>query len=466
MSESRLARRGIAGVLGVVALLAAAPSLAEAAQFDENVISIPIGGTPNSIADGDFNGDGDPEIVAGRYSAASVAVSLGEPGFDFGAVDIYPAGGNPDALGSADLNGDGDPELVVGNRNSDNVSVLLGGPGIGFTAGPGPFPAGNGPQDLVLADFDGDSNPDLAVPDFFSAAGDVSILLGTGGGSFGAPTAVQTGAPAANGIATGDFNRDGDVDLAVSSGITVFPDSGRVVIFLGGPGASFAAPAIHPFAQVPRDIVLGDFNGDGRDDIAAPGSGVLYVLTGNADGTFTPTPEIEKPSLGIGIASADFNADNDPDLVFATGDVEVGVMMGGPGASFGPPEFLAAGFENFAVVTGDYTEDGRPDFAVVNQGEDNAFVYRNTGETAGPPPGAEAKCLGKTADIVGTDSDDVLRGTNKADVIAGLDGDDVLKGRGGKDRLCGGGDKDKLIGGPARDRCAGGPAKDTERSCP
>ena len=63
----------------VVALLAAAPSFAGAAQFDENVISIPIGGTPNSIADGDFNGDGDPEIVAGRYSAASVAVSLGAP---------------------------------------------------------------------------------------------------------------------------------------------------------------------------------------------------------------------------------------------------------------------------------------------------------------------------------------------------------------------------------------------------
>src|SRR3954453_10147339 len=121
------------------------------------------------------------------------------------------------------------------------------------------YPAGPGPDAMVVGDFNGDGDPDLAVGD--RGSGTVSVLVGGSGGSFGAPTSYPVG-PDPVSIAVGDFNRDGDRDLAVANfrGDTVS-------VLLGGAGSSFGAATTYPVGGVPNSVAAGDFNQDGDLDL-------------------------------------------------------------------------------------------------------------------------------------------------------------------------------------------------------
>jgi hypothetical protein len=151
-----------------------------------------VGDRPGSVAVGDFNGDGDPDLAVTNGAADSVSVLLGGAGGGFGPPSAFAVGDWPLSVAVGDFNGDGDPDLAVASNLDDSVSVLLGGAGGGFGP-PSMFPVGDAPTSVTVADFDGNDRPDLAVvntddrPDLAVRNTDdnnVSVLLNT------APSAI------------------------------------------------------------------------------------------------------------------------------------------------------------------------------------------------------------------------------------------------------------------------------------
>jgi uncharacterized protein len=145
-----------------------------------------VGGFPTSAAVGDFNGDQDPDLAVAN-GFGYVSVLLGGGGASFTRQPDLTIGGTPWSVAVGDFNGDSDPDLAVANQLSNNVSVLLGGSAGSFTRQTPDLAVGLGPTSVAVGDFNGDHDPDLAVANQFS--GTVSVLLGTaGGGGFSGPT--------------------------------------------------------------------------------------------------------------------------------------------------------------------------------------------------------------------------------------------------------------------------------------
>src|SRR5439155_1263538 len=151
--------------------------------------------------------------------------------------DFASGGLDPSSVAVGDFNGDGVPDLAVANSRSDTVSVLLGGGDRTFQA-PLTFAVGRNPVFVVVGDFNGDGVPDLAVAN----EGAVSVLLGNGDGTFQAALSLTAGGNPRS-LAVGDFNGDGVLDLAVVNGD--FLKAGTVSVLLGNGDGSFrAAPNI------------------------------------------------------------------------------------------------------------------------------------------------------------------------------------------------------------------------------
>src|SRR5436309_2917389 len=190
-------------------------------------------------------------------------------------------------------------------------------------------------------------------------------------------------------VAVGDFNRDGKQDLAVANA-----GSNTVSVLLGNGDGTFQAARTFPAGgSGPASVAVGDFNGDGRQDLAVTlygdGSGnTLAVLLGNGDGTFG-APLIFGVGPGpVSSAVADFNGDGIQDLAVANWDRNVGhtvsVLLGNGDGTFQAAQNFLAGQGVASVAVGDLDGDGRPDLAAGNYGGDTVSVLMNN---AGPPPG-------------------------------------------------------------------------------
>jgi hypothetical protein len=233
------------------------------------------------VAVADFNGDGRPDLAVTNYNASSVSVLLntttpGASTVSFTAQQAFGTGSGPRDVAVADFNGDGKPDLVVANAAGNSVSVLLN------TTSPGastpsfatqqPFATGNGPRSVAVADINGDGRPDIAVANYFSNT--ASVLLnttapGAGVPSFAAQQTFATGSHPVS-LAVGDFNGDGRPDLAAvnlsytTQGLSVLLNTTPV----GASVPSFASQLTFQGFLSPRSMTVGDFNGDGKPDVA------------------------------------------------------------------------------------------------------------------------------------------------------------------------------------------------------
>ena len=284
-------------------------------------------GGGGSLVVGDFNGDGKVDLAV--LARNGVSVLLGNGDGTFQAPRNFATGFTPDALAVGDFNGDGKPDLVTANSSSNNVSVLLGnGDGTFQTAVS--YAVGATPQSVVVGDFNGDGKPDLAVADRGDSLGrsaGVSVLLGNGDGTFQAAQNFAAGFyPISVGV--GDFNGDGKPDLAVANFPPDFVD-GTVSVLLGNGDGTFQAAQNFAVRVLCRFVAVGDFNGDGKPDLAVANlvSNTVSVLPGNGDGTFQPPQNFGVGSLPISVGVGDFNGDGRSDLAVANFDGTVSVLM-------------------------------------------------------------------------------------------------------------------------------------------
>ena len=250
---------------------------------DPVVLNVTVSGVA-ALPLGDFDGDGNLDIAVWRNAARgtgsplSVTVLLGDGAGNFraGRASAGLDGGLAiTSLTSGDFNGDGKPDLAVGFYGAE-IAILLGD-GAGGFAVPSYTPVGSLVGELVAGDFNGEGKLDLAVSLFGYAPGAcaVMILLGNGTGNPNAVSSFSAGPVMAVGIEAGDFNGDGNLDVATANEASSFvPGVNTVTVFLCDGTGQFA-PAASQNAAGNLLLAAGDFNGDGRLDFATAGNLLL-----------------------------------------------------------------------------------------------------------------------------------------------------------------------------------------------
>jgi hypothetical protein len=229
-----------------------------------------------SMVTGDFNGDGKPDLAIA--TAAGVAILLGDGNGGFASPATFAVGVNPAVVATGDFNGDGKLDLAVTDYYAGRVFILLGD-GTGSFGTPTAFTVGGRPSSIAVGDFNGDGNLDLAV-----ATGNKSIVIlsGDGTGGFTSTGSFATGGATAVSVATADFNGDGKLDL-VTVGTSSTGISGVVSVLFGTGSGSFAAPITSSVGENLTSVAVADLSGDGKPDLIVvdesnAGSGVSTLL--------------------------------------------------------------------------------------------------------------------------------------------------------------------------------------------
>jgi hypothetical protein len=279
--------------------------------------NIATGTFPCCLATADFNGDGIPDLVVGSLVDGTVRILLGNGDGTFvtGPSIINGTFADVNALAAGDFNGDGNEDLVGVDAQTDTVFVLLGHGDGTFAELPARPATGDNPVVIVVGDFNGDGKLDLAIDNIFAPNSKLTpttltILLGNGDGTFTPAPPVPVGIGPES-LVTADFNGDGKLDLAVAN---IQPPA-NVMVLLGNGDGTFAGPVSTIPIIYLNTLTVGDFNGDGKPDIAAfeevgqTAPQNVYALLGNGDGTFATATGGSGNIIPTNGVAGDFNGD-------------------------------------------------------------------------------------------------------------------------------------------------------------
>jgi len=347
----------IIALTSFVTLLTISVALQAQVTFQKPIFAT-LPNNPEKMAKGDFDNDGKIDFVVCNFNSLSnrqVTLILNKGTGSFGGFELRNFGSAGNALNVAvgDFNKDGNLDVVSLSQSNNNFSLLLGD-GNGNLAAPINVAAGDTPQGLEVADFNKDGNPDVIVSSR-GTPNDVRIFLGNGTGGFAAQTVLSI-SPAFD-IAVADFNQDTNPDFAVVMGLTV-------QIWLGdGSGSNFSVGAtITGFGISGQDVLAADLDADGDADIIAASG---YALN---DGTGNFAPRVVLFSTGYNYTVGDLNKDGLPDIIANDGSgngLNARVFLGiGSGLFSMLAKFeLSVGIS--AMMVTDLNNDSNPDLISV-----------------------------------------------------------------------------------------------------
>ncbi len=303
------------------------------------------------------------------------------PSASFLAAVNYPVGVSPNSPVVADFNADGAADIAVTNFLSNSVSVLMGN-GNGTFAPAVSYGTGANPSSLAIGDFNGDGKFDLVSANSGNGGGTTfSILLGNGNGTFQTAVHYNSGGSIPVSVAVGDFNNDGKDDLAVTN------QAGNTLsILLGNSNGTFQLPVSYVAGTNPSSVAVGDFNGDSILDLAVgnPNSQNVSILLGNGNGTFQSAVNYGVGSNPVtnAIAVGYFNADSILDLAVGNGGGHAVIVMLGVGdGTFQTPVSYNLGVGNGnSVRTGDFDGDGHKDLAAATGPGNAVSVLAGNGD--------------------------------------------------------------------------------------
>jgi hypothetical protein len=339
------------------------------------------------IAADDFNGDGKMDIAVlnncngpERCTNGTLSVALGNGDGTFQSMTNYDIGTTPTSLAVGDLNHDGKLDIVVASASSHFVSVFIG-LGDGSFASAVNYDTGHHtlPYGVALGDLNGDGNPDIAVADNESLTASVRTLLGNGDGTFRAGGRFATGGrPSA--VVVGDFNSDGKLDVAVANQTFLVNELGTAAILLGDGNGRLQPPISYEVGAEPNALMAIDVDGDGKVDLAVVNISSLSILTGSGDGRFRAAVNYTTGAGPVAVAGGDINGDQHVDLLVADSQSDdVSLFLGATGGRFRATRSFATGQGPSRITSADFNNDGKPDVAVTNYYDDTLSVYLGNG---------------------------------------------------------------------------------------
>jgi hypothetical protein len=431
--------------------------------------NVGVGNTPMSVAVGDFNGDGKQDLAVANILSNTVSIRLGDGLGGFSGATNVGVGAAPYSVAVADFNNDGIQDFAVSNEGTTTVSIRLGD-GAGGFSGATNVGVGATPYSVAVGDFNNDGIQDLAVTNKFSsivtirlaAACSAPLTLGNYPNSTVAlsaevtvtPDAAPTNATSINvststnfqgtfsadpttgvvrvtdaapagtytvtvtafngtvrttrtftltvqagtacagasvftdaddasvdsfpqSVAVGDFNNDGKQDIAVTNS-----NSSSVSIRLGDGLGGFSGTTDVSVGTQPMAVAVGDFNNDGKQDIAAANqvSNTVSIRLGDGAGNFSGTTDVSVGTQPISVSVGDFNNDGKQDLAVAIlFSSTVSIRLGDGLGNFSGSTNVSVASTPVSVAIGDFNGDGKQDLAVANYGSNTISIRLGDG---------------------------------------------------------------------------------------
>jgi FG-GAP-like repeat/FG-GAP repeat len=374
----------------------------------------------SGVASGDFNGDGNMDLVVSSGNGKGVYVLAGKGDGTFSAPVFYSSAGAAYGVSVGDLNGDGKSDLVV--AESSNVAVLLGrGDGTFGSAklygigGTGSYPS----EIMAVADWNNDGHPDVAVN---NGQASFAILFGKGDGTFKSPVTMSAELLSYVASFTAvDMNGDGRLDL-----VTTNAGTGYISIFFGNGDGTFQAGQSYMAGTIVVNLGVADFNGDGNLDVAVANSSDVSLLLGSGKGVFNTPKTYPAGTSPTSVAFGDFNADGVTDLL-TTSLGNFDVLLGNADGTYQAPVlYNSRGLNAVAAVMADFTGDGVQDLAIAHASQQTMSIFGGNGEGTFTYLGDPDPHFFQNAVVAGD-----MNGDGKMDlVITDQDGVGVLLGKG------------------------------------
>ena len=347
-------------------------------------VIIPVGKGAASVEIADFNRDGKPDIAVANTEDGSLTILLNGGGRKFTPASGSPfyAGNFPNDINIADFNKDGNLDIALANHEKKYFTVLFGNGKGQFSQAPrSPFAVEVSPHThgIISADFNSDGNLDIATDSW--GVDKIVVLSGDGKGNFANPIYYETGKHPYQRLRTADLNKDGKPDI-----VTTNLDGNNVTILLGDGNGGFSK---HFFdaGVVPFGVAIGDLNADGILDLAVinsptisggkPGKDGLTILMGDGNGNFSMLKG-SPFETGLGptrVAIGDLNNDGINDIAVSninSNFVSV-YYMGKNGVESSSQLSIGKGSDGIAIF--DLDGDGKNDIIATSTNENNVTIF-------------------------------------------------------------------------------------------